>query len=510
MAIANFFNRAAQAVSQVLQSVDRNILSEKLNGYTIAIVFDDLALENPNTRLMLSLGTNLTARFYPRISIVYDGNSAAGYTLKKELDDQALSINPAIDLVDQTHEISASLCIGTPSLGAGYEVYIDAGSWNMEVNVGRPAFAITQTAYNPFSSAAAVCCGLDEIFRFVFTECFPNNSNPSQYVLNLKDYTRELSDNLALPAVNFKDLNIVGLGAVGNALVWVLSKLDTVTGSITLIDHETVELSNLQRYILTNQNSVDLDKTVVAEEFLKRDGLKISFQPGKRFGQYVAEHRSDCVFDVIAVSVDNADDRVACQAVLPRVVLNAWTGDNGQLGASRHWFDSDQACLACLYLSTSQQKSRLDQLTELTGLEKLKIIELITHQTPLDDTILQEIFENKGYPIEALGVFKGLTIEQFYSKAVCGGILLNFINQNETEALVPLAHQSVLAGVFLAADVVKEALGMLDRDQPVETKMQVLGRPNEYLNQRLQKTINPKCICQDDDYLAVYSQKYNS
>lgn len=508
MAIANFFDRAAQAVSQALKTVDGQVLAAKLTGHNVGIAFDDTALDNPNTGLMLSLATNLAARIYPRISLIHDGSSPLGQEIKKELEGLALSINPYIELVE--HGISFTLCLGNPNIIASNKVFINAGSWNMEVSVGKPAAAVTQVSYNPFSSAAAVCFGMDEVFRFVFSDSLPQDTSPEHYVLNLLDYSRDLSADTSLPPINFKDLNLVGLGAVGNALVWALSNLEDLTGHITLIDHETVELSNLQRYILTDQQSIDRHKTVIAEETLRRDGLEISYHPELRFGQYVAQHRPDCMFDVIAVSVDNAADRVASQAVLPRVALNAWTGDNGQLGISRHWFDSDQACLACLYLSTSQQVSELDQLVELTGMPPQRIVEMMANRTPLDPETLQEIAAGKNYPPEVIASFRGQTINEFYTKAVCGGVLMNFIDQNQPESLVPLAHQSVLAGVLLAAEVVKESIGMVSKKDPVETKIQVLGRPKEFLNQRRGKTEKPQCICQDKDYLMVYRKKFNS
>ncbi|KJS13231.1 MAG: hypothetical protein VR67_05515 [Peptococcaceae bacterium BRH_c8a] len=510
MAIANFFNRAVQAVGQALPLVDRETLAQKLNDFIIAIVFDEASLAKPNTNSMLSLAVNLASRFYPRISIVYDGFSDKGQALKQELETMALSINPSIELVPVGHHVFAAICVGEPNLQAKHKVYVNAGSWNIEVNVGRPASTITQTGYNPFSATATVCFGMDEIFRAVFNDEISPDSAPANYCLSLLDYSQNLAHETNLPVVNLKDVSLVGLGAVGSGLVWCLAKLEGLTGHITLIDHETVELSNLQRYILTNQQSVQRHKTIIAEEYLRREGLEISFYPENRFGEYVSEYRPNCMFDVIAVSVDNAACRFAVQSVLPRVVLNAWTAENGLLGVSRHWFDSNQACLACLYLSTTQQKSQLEQLVEITGFEPTRIIELITNQVCLDNQALQEIASNKNYPFDVVASFEGNTINEFYTKAVCGGVLINFIDQViEPEAIVPLAHQSVLSGALLAAEIVKESLGLLNKEQPVETRIEVLKRPKEYLNFRRNKTQNPKCICQDSDYLFAYSQKHN-
>ena len=75
---------------------------------------------------------------------------------------------------------------------------------------------------------------------------------------------------------------------------------------------------------------------------------------------------------------------------------------------------------------------------------------------------------------------------------------------------VPLAHQSALAGVLLAAELVKQTLGRVSREDPPEIRVNALFPPPEYILFPRKKSDDPKCLCIDEDYLEVYGEKYAS
>jgi molybdopterin/thiamine biosynthesis adenylyltransferase len=508
MALANFFDRASQSLRQILRGVDSDFLAERLNGITVAVAFDDGSVFSPSRRATLEMAVNLLSRLYPKIAIIHQGNSDEGREMRSELIRLALSINPAIEIIDPPGRVAATLCVGDANPASEKTIWVHADSWNVEVRVGRPISSLTGDAYNPISSAVAACFGAAEIFAVGFGNLLPTRQERDRYLLSLLDYSRRPSPSMELSTVHLEDLALVGLGAVGNAVVWCLRRIPNLTGMVHLVDHEQADLSNLQRYVLTDQASPGMAKTDLAAMNLVRNGLDVFPYPLK-LGNYARDVRGNGPFDTIAISVDNRCDRIVAQALLPRLALNAWTDGAGRLGVSRHWFDGFQACLACMYMESGRKKSETDLIAESTGLPPKKVIELVVKKIPLSVELLSEIAAAKRCPTEVLMKWVGGSIQEFYTEAVCGGVILEYSKGSEGhEALVPLAHQSVLAGALLAGEIVKTALKLVSREDPAETKMDVLSPPQEYLSMRRSKTVRPNCICTDEDYLEVYRIKY--
>lgn len=510
MALAKFYSRTEQSLGQVLRCPDREQLASKLNEIIVAVAFDDRALNHINTFPTLQMAVNLFSRLYPRIAIIYSGTTDRGNDFRRELARLASLINPDIEIEDSALHVNAALCIGRPQVSADALIYVKASSWNLEVSIGKPTTKINRNTYNPITAAAVACFGVSEVFNKMFADLLPKTERPDGYVLSLLSFKKALSTDKALPRISLDDLSLVGLGAVANATVWCLSRLPEIHGSLSIIDPESVELSNLQRYVLTDDGSVGADKVKLAERSFSGTGLRI--KPFKMsFGDYARKHRRSCDFDIIAISVDNDKDRISAQAVLPRIILNAWTDELGRLGVSHHWFDSHNACLACMYIATSPRKSYTEQIADAIGFEPMRTAELVLKKATLSKELLQEIVSGKGYPMEILQQWQGRKLDEFYSEAACGGVLLQFGAEDKGhEALVPLAHQSALAGILLASEIVKTSLGLISKKSPVEAQLDIISQPKDYILFPREKTTNPKCICTDPDYLAVYKEKYDN
>jgi hypothetical protein len=76
-------------------------------------------------------------------------------------------------------------------------------------------------------------------------------------------------------------------------------------------------------------------------------------------------------------------------------------------------------------------------------------------------------------------------------------------------ATVPMAFQSALAGIMLAADLVKHAQG--EPDAPtVATRINLLRRLGTHLADPHAPDATGRCICGDADFRAAYEAKYSS
>jgi hypothetical protein len=110
----------------------------------------------------------------------------------------------------------------------------------------------------------------------------------------------------------------------------------------------------------------------------------------------------------------------------------------------------------------------------------------------LDDGVVEQTQRNE---------WADKTVGLLYRDGICAGGLLP-VGDLPGEALVPLAHQSALAGVLLAAELYWSRSPSLTarRDSQVEHRYdvlrgfpQVLGRPRER---------TPHCLCEDPFFAA--------
>jgi hypothetical protein len=452
---------------------------------------------------------NLLARLYPRLAIIPDGAQAEASVA--DLIAIAHSINPEIEIGANTAATAAILAAGDKKVETAVPVaYMGSEGWVARISSLGPVGS--GDSLNPFGAAAAACFGAANIFRLLFGAHLPEGRVDESITLSLLDYDPQSAEpyNPAWKPINLGESYLVGVGAVGNGALWVLARATGLSGILHLIDHETVELSNLQRYVLTIQGDVDLPKVLLGAGLF--EGTNIDARPHpKKWGEYLRSV-SDWSFERIAVAVDSGEDRQAIQAALPKWVVNAWT-QPGDLGVSRHRFLGDDACLTCLYFP-DEAGQHLDRIVAAAiGLPEayMEVRTLLHTNAPIGRELLARAADAMGVPLEPLLPFEHEPIRVFYTRAICGGTVLRLggtVGGNHQMAAVPLAFQSTLAGVMLAAELVAHAGGLRHAAFPATTKIDLLRPLGSHLSLHIRKHRSGYCICQDADYVNAYSGKY--
>lgn len=230
------------------------------------------------------------------------------------------------------------------------------------------------------------------------------------------------------------------------------------------------------------------------------------------------------------VALDSARDRIAVQAALPRWIANAWT-QPGDLGLSRHAAFGQSSCLACLYMPTTTGAINEDILVaEAVGLvgKHMMVRHLLATGAPVDDEVIAQMAAGLGVPVERLLAFRGRPLRAFYSEAVCGGVVLRLQSvqreqhpQGETHdvapghgqprdraAMVPMAFQSVLAGVLLAAAAVAEAACLPAPPAGQKAVLNLLRPIGARLLVPVARHSSGKCLCQDLDYQSAFAAQW--
>ena len=508
MALPNFIGKAASGAAQILQGFDHEAFQSRLLSHCVALEFDAGTAASTEGQRILDLGTGLLARLYPRLAFVGAGRGAAALTRKLRL--AAEAINPAIEANCRKEEATFGVVVrqDASTLSCPH-VYIGSMGWLAFMGADPQIVGDSQ---NPFGAAAAACLGCANVFRFVFADQLHGAGLDKNRCLSLFDLTVDAKrpSNPALAALELSEVHLVGLGAIGNAATWVISRLPGATGTLHLIDHEEVDLGNLQRYVLTDQSHVGQDKVHLAKASLAGSTLNVLAHKS-RWDAYL-ELRNDWSLPCVAAAVDSPADRRAIQASLPKITLNAWTQPQ-DLGSSRHSFIGEEACLACLYLPIRQMQNE-DQIVAVAlrlPIEEAKLREIRTmlHQgTPVGEEFVRHVATANGVDPTKLLEFADSSLRDFYSRTICGGVLLSLGAKDQSGGTeVPMAFQSALAGLLLAREIVMVAKG---ERLPTGTTVRLnLLRPlTPHIVTPAKKHPSGRCICQDTDYVNAYRKKY--
>ena len=496
MALADYFSRDVVAISQVLQGFETDFFAEELEAVRVGIVFGKEAATSRDGRELVDLSVRLAARLYPSLTF---WTTPAGDEFAEELMALAIRINPNIETSKSgIAQVALSIGMDAPVVDAP-TVHVGCDGWIAMVGTEGPYHTSKQG--NPFGAGFAACLAAANLFRFLF---LPNGKTlldaDSSFPPDADSFPMLAASQLADPIV------LVGAGAVGNSAAWALARTP-LTGQIYLVDPQVVELSNLQRYVLcvrSDENGIKVD--ITGKEFggalkaLPYRGALASFLETNGYK-----------WERILVALDSAHDRRAAQASLPRWIANAWT-QLGDLGASTHSFLGQDACLACMYLPVHKSKSE-DQIIA----EGLKIPQfqtqvrfLLGNGQATGKELCAAVASAWGIPTEKLDPYAARPIRELWVEGICGGgiIPLGEAGPAPRDLQVPLAFQSALAGVLLAAEAVCDVLMDGARRKTLVRRIDVLRPMSDASAQPALTAGTGTCICEDDDFVAIYRAKY--
>lgn len=530
MAIAPFFDKVALAAASVLRGFDRSAFEAKLIAQNVALVFGDQAASTTEGKVAVELTANLLARLYPNVTIIAYGPSATAFA--SIVTEQVRAINPLIDA--EVLEGSASSCdaiatiavvIGDDAPFAGKPaIHIGSSGWTAYCSAH--AARTCGTTNIPFGAAAAACIGSANVFRYVFAEELGGSGLDSDVALSLATYSQRSHppEDGSIGEVDIGTIHLAGLGAIGNAFLWTLAKVPTLAGTIHGIDPEVIQASNAQRYVLTTSGDDGRSKTDVAIGFLGKENPGVKFVPHKMtWGEFLATEPPPWRLERVVVALDSSVDRIGVQASLPRWICNGWT-QPGDLGVSRHRFRRGEACLTCLYFPSGTIKNEDQLVAEAVGLagHELAVRKLLHTGEAVGIGVIRNIAEALKVSVDELVPYADRPLRDFYSEAICGGVILRLQAQSADDSLranydrgsaggtaeAPMAFQSALAGVLLASELARDVLrlGVVPETKTVINLLSPLGTN---LNVNVAPEPSGRCVCQDDDFVAVFNNHFS-
>lgn len=506
MALANFFDKISLSAAQRIKNYDRSTFENKLLATHVTIVYGDNAVETKEGCVAIDLAVRILARLYPNLQFKDLSNNRNGSTITKVAKTTALDINPVID-ISTGDDTDISLVIGTIDgfIPKGKCFYIGSSGW-------KAFFSITETkrcggSLNPFGASAAVCISAANIFRFLFSEeldppelddnmCF---SLFSQKINDVAEEEPELPEEVKLA------FTLVGTGAIGNALLWCLLQLDQISGFINLIDDQEVSLTNLQRYILMFQEHRGKSKVMELKKMFA-DFSNLIINPLQNKWQLEIGRFTQKDLELLVVALDSKEERLLIQSTLPKKIINAWTSQE-DIGVSRHFNFKETVCLSCLYLPKKKVKSESEKIAESLNLPEPQIRQYIANSLPVDESFIFSVAQSLEVEVADLRPFIGKPVQIFFSEGICGERIISLSKQGH-DLEVPLAHESVLAGILQAAEIVIESMQLRkDRIEPL-TKINLLRPLHPYIREDEDKNYAGLCICTDEVFINRYKEKW--
>jgi hypothetical protein len=410
----------------------------------------------------------------------------------------------------ETDGADATLHLGTGASGA--TVSVGSDGWLVHVATDGTATPFGDQV-NPVGSYAAACMGVAEVFKAVLRESVGEESirgrlTPVESVtFSTYDYSvdRASPANPELPdIVNLHNLNVVGVGAGGGALVQTLSALDAVRGTIRLVDSDEVSASNLNRYIWAYRRDVGSMKAEVGKRVVVNAHPALTFSVQAHPEPYIqfSDRVDSDTLELVVSAVDTVRARKQIQWDFPETVLDAATNQQGDYVVLRVAFGEGQ-CLACKHQGRQDGVEReMSVLSEQIGLDTETLVEMNTDNAAFTREQVDRVAEYVDGDADITVPEPGERFSDWF-RLHCGHIDLGGADME-----VPVPFLPVTAGVLLAGEVIKKRHFP---DAVVDNRFthNMLGVPVEGMHRFTNP--HPDCeVCGDSDAVARYEEKWDA
>ena len=320
---------------------------------------------------------------------------------------------------------------------------------------GEDLPAITDTG-NVLGALAAAAFVASEVFRHALPVKGDFQWHTPLTRFSVFDYGPPVSKapNIEGPHLSSVPL-IVGVGAIGQACVDALASLNAY-GAIRCVDKGYVDdETNLNRSVLAFEQDLATatPKVDLATRRLAESDLEVTTHL-EELSSLLAKVNEGAVPwpRLVASALDSAEDRRLVQQIWPDVMLDAATGGS-MVQIFRHVAGSEMACLRCLHPDEPSGRTYEETMADRTGLSAAQVMEYLSHPGVVLDTHSLNHMKPE---------VRGLA-QQHLGSDVCGflsAVETLYETENSQPTLVSVSFSSYLAGVFLAAELVKTELGV--------------------------------------------------
>jgi len=352
----------------------------------------------------------------------------------------------------------------------GWLARVSSGGTDLRTPVGRT---------NPISALAAASLGVADTFKRLLglrpsrgPLCDGLSWSLATYGVDADDVGPELPDNLPV------DLLLGGAGAIGNGVLFLLSRLP-LRGRILVVDSQKFGPENLGTCILIGPEDLDTPKVVLAERLLAGDVVAKGFH--EPLESFIRRLGSEMPYPkTIVGALDNIDARHSLQDLWPDLMLDGAIGPF-LCQASRHPIEGDVACARCLFRHPAGERAEV-VASRATG--------LTIDRAAMPDAVVE------ASDLAAAPAAKRAWLARQLGKPICSVVSeattreLSDVKRDGFEPSVPFV--ATLASSMIVAELVKAATQV---DSVIEPRFQFDVLRGPATGQLLPQERRRDCYC---------------
>lgn len=335
--------------------------SREYHNFQVRLVATETAINSFSGQVQLILAANMLARWCRRIKLSFhDGPlhpnlRVNGWTCLHEriLSEihQADPFGSFVVAVDPAALMEYTLGIGQINLG-GANFIIDAAGWEADAGKELHAHPISAKGENPIGPAFAACLGVADAFKVATNQ--PDGTRIREARLSLWNISLQaIPENLPFPrTIDLGNVQLIGAGSVGSAIVYLLRML-SLNGRLTIIDHDLVEIENLNRSPLFGIDDDGSPKVMTCQRYLDNHLLVEPF-PCK-YDEYIEQNgRKPGVIDLLLPEANEYGVRAFVENNYPPLQVYGTTTRSWGINFHRHRPLTDEDCSLCRFPATIQ------------------------------------------------------------------------------------------------------------------------------------------------------------
>lgn len=481
---------------------------KRLASLSVDVVASDDCMDGGDALAACHTALNLLPRFVGRVA--YSGPPGAAAGLQPSVRKAIRRGRRRTSRRRQRPLLTLSFGAGGGEEYGGDTVHVGASGWSAYLSRRAPCPWKDGGRRAGMGAMAAGALAAGEAFKAALPEANPTPVDHLEYDLATHGDARQPVLDPVLPeCVDMGVTAIVGCGAIGQAACLAL-RTTGLAGTAVLVDHERIDESNVQRYALASKETVDLQKAEFVAQVLGRDNPRLrTFAYAMPYEEFAHRQDSVTVIENMVVCVDNVETRVSVQGALPRAVWNGWT-DNGRgelgYGVSRHAYDGRHGCVSCYYKRSAGPAPTRHELAEArTGISAETIARMEGSGEPCTEEHVRAAARRMGARFEDLERHVGRPVAGLLH-GECGVFRMGGGRRGGEAA--PAPHQSMMAGVLLASQVILSRLALPGAPGPIESaaEFHALHLPGPSCRVNVPRMRG--CICGDPAYTGAYASKW--
>ena len=338
--------------------LERDILAG-LHTTSIRIVADDLNLSSHSGQSCVVALAGLTAMMgirvtldMPNVRLVNAQPPLRGTHIVEALKEYASDMVPGAVMGEADSPDDLVIVIGSSPFYGDNQFTLTGTDWSFELSC-QPR-GTTWTAEIAIGALAGAAAAAAEAFRAALSVISANSGIPlPSQSRNHIDFNRVVRVDLGHPllntdAVDLSDVDVVSAGAITSAALYCLRRLVGVRGQFRFFDEDTLELSNLNRYMFGRRSDLGRNKAELLSGY-KTPNVKISYVPTMFSDQWVKEHGP--LAPTVLVGVDDIPSRWTVQRAAPLWCCVGATSHLWPVLVSTH--NDGEPCAGCAHPNDS-------------------------------------------------------------------------------------------------------------------------------------------------------------